>query len=175
MNRRPRRGFTLIEAAVAVALAAIVVTLSRAILNAVGDGATRISSAAAKADSDQGTQRMLRSLLTSAHSTGRDSIAFFGAPTGAYLSARCPTSGGWSQPCKVTLAVGDSGRAIVCQLDGRRQQILVRSGEQGASLAYLASVSGELTWLANWPASRLAPVALELVADGDTLVIPIGG
>lgn len=173
-NGSARGGFTLIEVVVALAVSAIVLLGARTMLGEVGDDALRISMLAQRADSEANAERSLRA-LTRHLELGGDSTQFGGNSREAHFTSWCDTPAGWQERCVVALALEQraDGDAFVARTS-RGDTILVREGVRVGSLRYLSKVTAGGEWLRVWGTGITAPLAIGVILDADTLIVPIG-
>ena len=174
MRGARRRGFTLIEVAVAMVVASGFLVLSRAVLFGVADGAGRIAAAASANDDKRTSRQQLRAILAFARTVDPDSVAFLGSPRALFVRSYCPTPGGWNEACSVTVSIGDSTSTIYLGINYRRLTAIDRSARDFAALCYLQSVADGGRWLSDWPATHDLPMAVGLVIDRDTTILPVG-
>jgi prepilin-type N-terminal cleavage/methylation domain-containing protein len=171
---RRRAGFTLMEVLVAIVIGAGVVVTARAILVAIGDGTQRLADASAVHDAERNADQLLRTALLQARTLSQDSVSFLGTSRGFVLRSWCPAPGGWTEPCDVTVAVLDSTPGIVMRLGLIAADLMVRHADRSAELRYLASAANGGTWLRGWSSPSELPLAVGLLIDGDTLMLPVG-
>lgn len=171
---RRRAGFTLMEVLVAIVVATGVVVTARAILVAIADGGQRLADASAVQDAERNVDQLLRVALLEARTLSQDSVTFLGTSRGFVLRTWCPAPGGWTEPCDVAVAVLDSVPAIVMRPGLLATDLIVRRARQSVELRYLASAANGGTWLRAWSSSSELPLAVGLLIDGDTLMLPVG-
>lgn len=179
-----RRGFTLLEIVVAIAVGSLVVLGARLMLGAVADAARATRAAARVADRAANADALLRGLVLELEVGTAESGSFAGDTTAARFSTWCPVAGGWVEQCRATLAVERSGaarpgdgHALVATLStGERLEI--RAGLARAELRYLSDASGGGRWFRVWAERVSAPLAIGVIVDSagrtDTLVLRIG-
>jgi prepilin-type N-terminal cleavage/methylation domain-containing protein len=169
-----RAGFTLMEVLVAIVVATGVVVTARAILVAIADGTQRLADASAVHDAERNADQLLRTTLLQARTLSQDSVSFLGTPKGFVLHSWCPAPGGWTEPCDVAVAVLDSTPAVVVRPGVLAADLIVRRALRSAELRYLASAANGGTWLRTWSSSSDLPLAVGLLIDCDTLMLPVG-
>lgn len=174
-SSRGHDGFTLIEVIVALVISAIVLLGARAMLGEVGDDALRIAAQTRHVDTEANAERALRALVRGLELSGNDSAQFSGDEQKTQFSSWCDVPGGWQERCSVELVVERrrDGDALVIQTS-TRPPILVREGMRAASLRYLSTVSGGGEWIRVWGTGITAPLAIGIILDADTLIVPIG-
>lgn len=175
MNRRRRSAFTVMEVVVGLTVAALMMLVTRAVVEAVGDGMRRTATAAVVLDRDANADLLLRTLLGSALAFDSDSAAFVGNRRIAAFRSWCPTSGGWRERCSVAVVVelASQQRALALYLGADGERIALRRGFEAASLIYLSSAANGGRWVDEWAESRL-PLAIGVVIDHDTSLLRVG-
>ena len=178
MSRRRRSrvsGFTLIEVVIALVVSAIVLLGARAMLGEVGDDALRINAQAQRIDRDANAERELRSLVLHLELGAGEASQFAGDPGRASFSSWCDAPGGWQEPCAVTLTLVPRARGVALvahtSVNG---DIVVRDSVRVGALRYLTRVSDGGEWIRVWGAGITAPLAIGVILDADTLIVPIG-
>jgi prepilin-type N-terminal cleavage/methylation domain-containing protein len=173
-NRVPA-GFTLIEVVVALVVSAIVMLGARAVLGEVGDEALRISAEAQRLDAEANGERTLRALVRQLDLGSDEASQFAGDPRQVSFASWCDVSSGWQERCAVTLTLEARERtnALVIRTS-KGTAIVVRDRIATGELRYLTTVTGAGEWIRVWGAGITAPLAIAVILDGDTLIVPIG-
>lgn len=179
-SSRTRRGLTLLELMVALALVGIVTLIARVLAERLGDAARRIEARTAAGDRDANAERLVRAVVASAEVATSDSITFAGDGERARLFSWCATPGGWLERCVVTLTrreAGDSSR-FVLELPRGDSVVFPHTG-RALALRYLSDARGGGKWTVSWGAGFVSPLALGLVyaaepAERDTVILRIG-
>ena len=181
---RDRRGFTLLEVIVAIAVGSLVVLGARAMLGIVADGGAATREAAVAADRVANAEAELRRLLRDLEVGTEQAMRFSGAPDEARFSTWCLVAGGWVERCRVVLTIeaGASGAAVVATLssgDGSTgDRLELRSGFDRGELLYLSDASLGGRWFRIWGEGITAPLAIGLAVDSagraDTTILRIG-
>lgn len=174
--RESRRGVTLIELLVALAISGIALLGGLALLDQVQDGDARIAANSLRDARVANGDRMLHMLLADARSTTDTADRFRGDERNASFQTLCETTSGWSEPCRALLSidsVADSSRMIAQDDRGDRQ--IVRQVPGLAAFRYLdLSAAKDSTWIARWSTSVVLPGAIALITRSDTTVLPMG-
>lgn len=170
-----KAGFTLLEVAVALSLAGMLLLGARWTLQSVAAGAERVAAAATRVDRDANAERLLRDLALRAEVRFSAGPRFRGDPRGVHWSTWCDVPAGWQERCEVTLALvraGDRNVAALSLADGTL--VPLRSGFQRGAIMYLRSAAGGGVWTDRWDSDLEVPLGIGVVVDGDTLVARIG-
>jgi prepilin-type N-terminal cleavage/methylation domain-containing protein len=174
-SRREPRGFTLIEIVVALVVSAIVMLGARAMLGEVGDDALRISAETRRLDSEANGERSLRALVRQLDLNSGDLSQFAGDPRRVSFSSWCDVPSGWQERCAVTLTLERRAGANALVIRTSKGGALVVRDRVGAGeLRYLTTVTSGGEWIRVWGAGITAPLAIGVILDGDTLIVPIG-
>jgi prepilin-type N-terminal cleavage/methylation domain-containing protein len=172
---RARRGFTLLEVVVALALGATVVLGARALFGVLGASGERIARESAAADERANGERLLRSLLWQAE-TGVHGDGFRGDDSSLHFSTWCRAARGWTERCRIDLGVATLGRdAVVTAILPHGDTLLLWRGRAPAGLRYLDATNGGDRWVPEWGSDLTLPAAVAIVSGGDTLVFLAGG
>ena len=172
---RRRDGFTLIEILVAFMIGGLVLASAQQILSALSASAAVTEINGLAADRGVNGEDMLYRL------TGRLDVAtpgatpFFGADRIAEFSSWCEVPRGWLETCTVVLAV-DTVRgqpAVTARFDDSTRVVLIQGFARGA-FRYLESADDGGVWQRVWGRGLGAPLAIGVILDRDTLIVPIG-
>lgn len=175
MTRSIRRGFTLLEVAVGLALASVVLLAARATLGALGDSASRLSQHAIRLNADAHAATALRHLLALSGAERATGTPFRATDRAATFTSWCNSSGGWREECDVALQiVGDSIELVLRARSPSRRGYVVRTGLSRAGFIYLRSAANGGEWITSWNEAGRRPLAMGIAVDGDTTIIPLG-
>jgi prepilin-type N-terminal cleavage/methylation domain-containing protein len=168
-------GFTLIEVMVALVVSAIVLLGARAMLGEVGDAAARISVEGARLDANANAEHALRALVRNLYLGYANEAVFAGDARQVTFVSWCDTPSGGQERCKVALSIEKriGGDALVVHTS-RSDAIVVRDRVRTGSLRYLTTVYRGGEWIRSWGAGITAPLAIGIILDTDTLIVPIG-
>jgi len=171
----PRRsGFTLVEIVVGLTIAASVALMAREIALQVQQASVQLQRAERRVAARANGLMILRRALAAVR-TRIDTAAVSGNEHVASVASHCVSTAGWSEPCVVTLVVSqlDSGMVLL-GLGNSRDPVVLRAGFQAASLRYLDRADHGGRWLTAWLEPNRYPLAIGLIVDGDTALLPVG-
>lgn len=173
-QRSRRRGFTLVEVVVALAISALVLLAARMLLENLGNGAERIERAAREADQEANGERLLRALVGQIE-VGVRKETFGGDEQSARFTSWCQSPRGWLERCRIILSIDttNGSPALTTTLPEDDRVVLYRASHR-LRLRYLVDPSAGGTWFVKWGDGLLVPRAIGVVADSDTLIIRIG-
>ena len=177
VSRAPaaRAAFTLIEVMVALSISGLVLLGARWLLTGLADDADRITRAAALADHDANAERVLRALFAGLE-VGTDSTRTFeGSERHARFTTWCDAPAGWQERCEALLQLDSLGGAPGLRVTLSTGEVIpLRGGFARGSLRYLSDARAGGTWFRRWGRGIVAPPAVGVVIDGDTLILRIG-
>lgn len=172
---RGERGFTLIELAVALMIAAGVLLLAHRVFGSLLDGAARLTDERERLDHYGNARRLLITLVGSMDVGTPLAGSFDGEPHRLAFSSWCASPEGWPERRHLTLEV-DNGRLVVSGL--RSDPLPLADGVVGLDVDYLLSLGAGEHWGRAWVSPVSAPQAIRLrVAHAsftDTLLLAIG-
>jgi len=175
VRSRNRRGVTLLELIIALAISGLAMLGGVMLLGQLTDSDARIAREHSADATAGNADRLLRRLLIDAVATSDSAERFRGAERTADYLTRCDTPSGWSEPCRATLML-DSLRdssAIIIETD-RGDHYEVRRIAGAATFRYLDLLARDSVWVRRWGASITLPGAIALVSAVDTTVFPLG-
>lgn len=177
-TRADRRGFTLVEVMVALAVMGIVLVGARTMLGQIADDADRITAAAAAADHDANAERLLRSVagrLELPAAPGGGEAGFQGEAHGMRFLSWCEVPDGWLERCRASLGfIRLDGDNVLALRLSTGELVQLRRGFGTGELVYLRDAADGGDWVRSWGASISAPLAVAVVIDGDTTLLRIG-
>ncbi len=175
MQRRNRRGFTLVEMLVALTLGAVVLMGARGLLDSLGAQASAVLRSAQAANSRANADDLLRRALADLI-VGNDSLTSFdGGESGFTFRGSCDTPHGWREPCDVRVATErQNGELGILLWQGDSSSIELRRGLARASVRYLLTAEEGGHWTNDWRNTVMLPRAVSLIADDDTIIMRIG-
>ena len=168
-------GFTLLEVVVALAIAGLVLLGARAILSQLADAAERTAEATALTDRDVNGERLLRDVVGRIEVDAEAGRGVQGSEQAARFSTWCEVPAGWLERCTASLGIvhADSAEVLALALPGGGMHP-VRRGFRNATLLYLTDAGNGGRWTRAWTSTLEAPLAIGVIADGDTLILRIG-
>lgn len=172
---RKRRGVTLLELMIALAISGLAIVGGMMLLDQLKDSNLRIGLGSA-ADATAGNgDRLLRRLLVDAQAAFDSTQRFRGDEHNASYVTLCDTPSGWPELCRANLMI-DSLRdssAIIAETD-RNDHFEVRRIVGAATFRYLDLSARDSAWVRQWERSITLPTAIAIVAGRDTTVLPLG-
>lgn len=171
-----RRGFTLVELALAVALSGLAMLGAVLLMNQLHDSHVRLARRAEEAAREANGERLLRRLVLDAEPGADSTQWFYGDESSARFRSWCDVPAGWLERCGVMLALDrrdDSTAVDVMLTSGEALTLAVRPGD--AQLRYLDRGARGSAWVARWTESVVLPEAIAIATPEDTILIPVGG
>lgn len=170
-----RRGTTLLELMLALALLGMLVALLHAAAATVAVEGANIPRRASADDHRAIGELLLRRLLENTEATGDTSTSFRGGALGMSFRTSCPAPGGWGEPCVVEVSIdngADSSSVIVTRSDG----VPIRALRVAGTLTLRYRIPGNrAAWIAEWGGTISLPTAVGVVTDSrDTIAFFIG-
>ena len=144
-----RRGFTLIEIMVGLALSALVVFIAHRVFAGVVDGAQRLEDARTSLDRDGNARRSLAEMFGSLDVGSEGAGGFAGRPTQAEFTTWGRVSEGWLER-----------RRVVLRADGGT--FVGWSDVSGVEFDYLLEPGANAAWVREWISPVSAPVAVRV-------------
>lgn len=174
-----RRGFTLIELIVALALGGMILVGAHQVLGSLEDETHALAIRSADTEMRANGLRLLRALAGRVEVGTPEAVAFAGTPIEARFTSWCEVPAGWIERCIVVLAV-DTVRGVptlTAHFDNAPAVALVPNVSTGA-LRYLNSAAKGGQWFRAWSTGISAPLALGVIRNNDghadTLIVRIG-
>lgn len=169
-----RRGFTLIEVLVALAIGGVVLTGCRLLLEGLADHASAIVRTAADLDASANAERAVRQIVENLALAPEPQPTFVGSASEAVFASWCPSAYGALEPCTVRLSVQAASAGVTVGMATPGGQKLVLRRVAGAELRYLANASSGGIWYTRWNDAISPPLAVGVFSTTDTLVMRIG-
>jgi prepilin-type N-terminal cleavage/methylation domain-containing protein len=167
-------GFTLIEVILAISISTFVIMAARMLLENLAAGTDRVVRSTHEIDRDANGERLLRSLVGQIE-VGIQKETFGGDERSAEFTSWCRVARGWMERCRVTLSIDsvNSAPSLVTTLpDGAH--VVLRRAKYALRLRYLVDAREGGTWFVKWGDGLLAPRAIGVLADSDTVIVRIG-
>jgi prepilin-type N-terminal cleavage/methylation domain-containing protein len=169
-----RRGFTLLEVVVALALTAVVALTAHGVLSAIIEASGRAAIAREANDRRMNGRQWLTTAVASID-VGR--AGFEGTADSATFTAWLPVAEGWMTPERITiLLTGDT-----LALRGAARTVALETGVESIRLDYLAEPGLAGAFMEGWNSPISAPQAVRLritqvdpAAGIDTVFLVVG-
>ncbi len=183
------RGFTLIELLVAVTIGALALAAAHAVLAQLVGGTAAVVRAAADTDRAANADRLLRSAVGQLEVLPVTGPDVDGTETAFQFATWCDVPAGWQERCTARLAIAVvAGRpALVLSLVPTAasaaptpvatpivRPVVLRTGFTEGRLRYLSDPAFGGRWAPAWSSRVMAPFAVGVVLDADTLIVRIG-
>jgi prepilin-type N-terminal cleavage/methylation domain-containing protein len=171
-----RRGFTLVEVMVSLALTALIASLAAAMSYAVFDRTVSTRSGREVWDLRWYGERGLHNAFLGLE-VGTDSLAsFHGWPDSVAFSSDMLSANGATELRRIRLTL--VGKALLVTEEGHTPDTVMTSVGR-VSLAYLLSLGERSEWLQGWHSPATAPFAIRLITTrpagvSDTMLFRIG-
>lgn len=177
-----RRGFTLIEIVIALLISAVLVLTGRQMLEVLTDESRRVEQAARLATIDANAERVLREIVGRMEIGSTVDRGFGGTPRQVTFTSWCEVPDGWLESCRVSLALDSAETGVTLSLsmrirgaaDAPLTRAIIAKGLEGGALRYLSSASDGGVWFHAWGQGITAPLAIGIILDRDTTIVPIG-
>lgn len=174
------RGFTLLEVMIGLLLAGIAVVGAAASFRTLSDQAGRMERVAEGVDHRRNAERVLRHLAANLR-VPESSLSVAGGPLFCEFSSWCEAPASSLFPCRVAVRVeasGDETRLVLEIADENptresRATVMELWRARSARIRYLLESRNGGTWADSWSVMTL-PLALGLVSDSSTLLLPLG-
>ncbi|MCC6317237.1 MAG: prepilin-type N-terminal cleavage/methylation domain-containing protein [Gemmatimonadaceae bacterium] len=166
---RGRKGLTLIEVLLALVVASTILLMARHLMSVATTALDRAKDDASPVDA---AYVALRTLFL--HASSGEFGALLGDENRLAFRSQCDAPGGWLEACdaELTIEQGDDGCSLHLSAGGSPVAIASR---QPCGLRYLVTAAGGGEWASTWTDAAHRPVAVEVVAGGDTLIFRVGG
>jgi len=169
MSLPRRKGFTILELMVALAISASVLLAGRALIEQVAAVGDTIAGNAATADSARVRARALRAIVRNIDITTDSANNFSGDARTARFISWCTTDDALRERCAVTLTID----SVVTLTDSSASAVLLRDTVPGV-LRYLGDARDGGHWYRSWGPGNLPPLAIGIVFRADTTVLRVG-
>ena len=157
--RAPRRGFTLVELMVTLAIAGLVVLTAHRLFAAAGDAGRTLRTARAALDRQGNARRWLAATFLSLDVGSDITVSFEGRPDHVVFSAWELMSDGWFERRRVSLE--RVGQHLVAQaLPG--EPIALADSIASLGFDYLLEPGAESHWVREWVSPVSAPLAVRM-------------
>lgn len=182
---RRTQGFTLLEVLVGLVIGSVALGGAAALFVGLSGHVDLVAEASFRTDRDANAERLLRSLVSSAHLGGEEGFPLEGDEREVRFLSWCQPPDRWPTPCSVRLTVPVRGELAAVVLEATAPggpsagvpvagtSIELWSGLRTGRILYLVRGSDGGQWTDRW-SDRGLPAAVGLVLDRDTLVLSLG-
>jgi prepilin-type N-terminal cleavage/methylation domain-containing protein len=184
--RADRTGFTLIEVMLSLVIGGMAVAASALLLLGLADRGSAIDASARRVDRAANAERLVRATVRNLQLSEDTTPPLKGTAKSARFHSWCDAAAGWPAPCYVHLFIRDTagGQVLALELqrddsrarvEGRPDDVVVldlQRARKYAELLYLVDPGHGGEWIDHW-SERMAPVAMAVAIDGDTLILPV--
>ncbi|MDB4878325.1 MAG: hypothetical protein JWM41_4771 [Gemmatimonadetes bacterium] len=166
---------TLLEIVAALGIAAMAMLGGILLLDQVEDSGARIARDGTAQASEGNSARTFRRLLLEAEPSFDSTRRFRGDARSIEYFTRCQVPAGWTEPCRVSLAVDSlaDSSAVSAQFDNGARFVLERHAGM-IGFRFFDAASRDSAWVASWSTSATLPTAVGIVLRSDTIVLPVG-
>ena len=168
--RADRRGFTLMELTLALALAGMALLGARTLLSQLADASERMTRERIEQTAMANGETLLRALLSRADASRDSSQVLRGTATEVNFGSWCESPAGWLEPCAVSLGLSIKGD--VSELRASFGQSSLRLGRWSAEARFTYLDPLTRRWSSAW--SRTSNPAAVALVDGDTVFYRLG-
>lgn len=156
-----RRGFTLIEVLVALALTGVVVMMAQRLFASATEGAALLMRKRVELDTRANRQRWLEQAFASVAAGQVGDSGFHGDESSLQAATWSVTAQGWPERVPLVLRVKEGW------VDVEIGAVSFRLGERlaGARLAYLTAEGAGYRWAVGWSSVIGAPLAVRLILE----------
>lgn len=153
-----RRGFTLIEVLVSLAILGVLAGIAARVLSGISQAADAVHARRIAFDREMNARRWVARTLASVEMGTAGSGAFIGTPTGMEFSAWEPVARGWLELAPVRL--GMEGDELIAHAGSTSVRLI--PGLRAIECEYLLARGSESRWAEGWHSATSAPVAVRL-------------
>lgn len=170
--KRVRRGFTLLEVIIALAISTMVVSGCHVLLTATMQSRDAARDVGAEEIRNGNINRTLRRLVRQVERLDRDSVTA-GDKLNFSQWSWCDGPRGVPDRCLLTLRIRTASDSTTLELSMGETASVVVPGIAPRRLLYLEEGDNGRQWKTTW-SSRSLPRAIGIVVDADTLLLPVG-
>lgn len=169
-----RRGFTLLEVVIALAIGGMVLLIARGVSDRLTVASSRVGALMRGAEFRVRGQWLLRSYLHQTDVSEERQLLFSGEPKKVSFVTRCIQPAGWSAECQATLTLAPGDSVVLLQASAGGHTVVIDSLPAGARFLFLTDAASGGAWVGRWAGAAAAPMALGIAARGDTEIVRVG-
>lgn len=173
-----RRGFTLLEVMVAIAISAVVLLGARTVTDTLVLHAELAREGTVTLDREANGRRLLRDLLLRSEVGVAPTATFGGGEVALHLDTWCETARGWAEPCRATMtlvpAAEPGGRSSLLAVLSTGERLELAAFVGPVRFDYLESAARGGNWARAWGPAATAPLAVRIAGASDTLILRTG-
>lgn len=166
-----RKGVTLVELLVAIAISGLVLGAAGASARSVVDASARVKGELWATEDARLADDLLRELLWM-HVGPNAARPLTGSNNQLQFESRCPVLGAGTWPCSVTLRISAMGEVSLGWTDA--ESIRLRGSGSARRLVYLDHIAQAPAWQDAWNVSTRLPLAVGIVSNRDTSIYWVG-
>ena len=169
-----RRGFTLLEVIVAIAIAAMVLVAARTLAERLSEAALRLAAVSRGETAAANGERTLRAVIGQIELGADAASQFGGTAAAASFTSWCRVPAGWEERCAVTIRLEPAGGSTLVVVEPPATRVVVDTVRGRATLLYLSRADAGGTWIRQWGTGLTIPLAIAIATPSDTTLFQIG-
>jgi prepilin-type N-terminal cleavage/methylation domain-containing protein len=170
-----RRGFTLIEAMVALALSALILMTARSVIEQMDVSARGIAERTTAVSEHANVEMLLRDVIGRAEVRGDGLHLFTGGQRGLQFRSWCESPHEWLDPCEVALEFTATGATATLAIHmNPGGTVSIGRMARDSRFRYLRTVESGGQWDTSWTVGVVPPLAVGIINGRDTSIVRIG-
>jgi len=160
-NQRPRRGFTILELMIALAIGAMAVLVVRLGVETIAQASVSLDRVARRTDREANADALVRGLLGRVESGRISSDRFVGDAQAMEFTTWCDAPGGYQERCRVRLEATAHGSSDTIRLLVARDTVALWTDIRALDFRYLVIPTPD-GWRPTWSDPVRAPLAISI-------------